>query len=173
GDPDVALGARSAARASAREGDDRRRDEDCQSPSSNHMASPCDADGGDEIATRRLHTRRPLPNFRSRGESAPATSAATRGWPKPLLRSELLTRSSPEVKSALVPSVEIDSIAISIWQRAGVIQRADPLPGTARRFRQRLVHREHPASRVAAGVEAEDSGHAVEIVRGRQLRDDI
>src|SRR5579859_2149902 len=127
------------------------------------MASPCDAAGGDEIAKRRLHTRRPLPNFRSRGESAPATSAATPGWPKPLLRSELLTRSGPEVKSALDPRAGIDSIAISIWQRAGVIYGADPLPGTPRRFRLRFVHRDHPARRVAGDVEAEDPGHAVEV----------
>src|SRR5258706_2526629 len=45
-------------------------------------------------------TRRPLPNPKGRGESAPATSAASLGVAELLLRVELSTRGAPQVKSS-------------------------------------------------------------------------
>src|SRR5260370_40196826 len=97
-DLDRALRPGAAAAAAAGERDERCHDEDSESPSSNHMVPPCVCREARRNPSWRLPPliRRPLPNL-SRGESAPATNAAT--WvAEPLLRGELSTCICLEVK---------------------------------------------------------------------------
>src|SRR5450631_2127941 len=83
GDVDLAFGPTATARTAAGECDERRDDEDCESPSSNHMVPPCVC-GKAPSGSRLPLIRRPLPNLSwylddDRGESAPAANAATWG----------------------------------------------------------------------------------------------
>src|SRR5713226_2183034 len=80
GDIDLALGSGATAATTTRERDERCRDEDSESPSSNHMVPPCVCREARRNPSWRTPppNRRPLPNL-CRGESAPATNAATWG----------------------------------------------------------------------------------------------
>src|SRR5450759_2272228 len=118
---DLTLGAAASAATAAGECDERRDDEDCESPSSNHMVPPC-VSGKAPSGLKLPLIRRPLPNLPwylddDRGESAPAANAATWGG-----------RTYYSVQNFTIGSANLAEFAL-IWVRSRInmgVRRCNP-----------------------------------------------
>ena len=145
-DLDRALGAAPSGGAATGKGDQGRHREDYQSSRSNHIFPL--VINGRQSAPAQSHTppntRRPLPNL-SRGESAPAASAATWGG---------RTATPPRTIDLPGPASQVGVLrGASIWKFLGVVDLAHEGPGGLRISGGRLVNGQRSMRGVPGRVE--------------------
>src|SRR2546425_10343619 len=99
-------------------------------------------------------TCRPLPNS-SRGESAPAASAATWDGRTTTPRQTIDSEGPP---SQVEVKTRVSLGARSIGKAGAVVHRVDQLPGSSGVRAGSLEHGDDPVGRVPGGVETEGSG---------------